>query len=269
MVADNKIYEVALWPYRLIGNLLLLCAIWLLTVSVITIRHDFVGKQIDSLVSEIYNKTATAGWGLDDITVEGRNKTAKDDILRVVGLKRGDNILEINLDDVCARIKTLPWVKNVVVTRRYFPNILHISLTEKEVKSIWQYKNEFYPIDEDGNIIETEYVPQKNILQIIGEDAPQHFNELLKIVESDEELYSHLKAAHLISKRRWNLIFNDVENGITVKMPEDNLLAMWNKLIKLNKTQGILKRKLTFIDLRLKNKVIVGISSSDNGAVKK
>ena len=37
----------------------------------------------------------------------------------------------------------------------------------------------------------------------------------------------------------------------------------WKKLVKLDKTRGILKRKLTFIDLRLKNKVIVKISNKD------
>ena len=38
---------------------------------------------------------------------------------------------------------------------------------------------------------------------------------------------------------------------------EDNIEQAWKKLIKLDQTQGLLKRKLTFIDLRLKNKVIV------------
>ena len=50
---------------------------------------------------------------------------------------------------------------------------------------------------------------------------------------------------------------DDIENGITVKLPEENVEHAWKKLVKLDQTQGILKRKLTFIDLRLKNKVIV------------
>ena len=172
---NNKIYAPALWPYRLLGNLLLIGGIWLITFGVITIRHNLVSKHIDSLMTELYNKTATVGWGLDDVTLEGRSKTSKDDVLRVIGLKRGDNILEIDLNAVCEKVKTLPWVRDASVSRRYFPNIVHISIREKKVKSIWQYKNEFYPIDEDGKIIETEYVLQKNILQIVGEDAQENF----------------------------------------------------------------------------------------------
>jgi cell division protein FtsQ len=259
-LTDNRIYAPVLWPYRLIGNLFLMVMIWLLTFGVITVRHNLVSKQIDSLLSEIYSKTATVGWGLDDITLEGRNKTAKEDVLRATGLQRGDNILEINLRDVSENVRRLPWVKDAVVSRGYFPNVIHISIREKNVKSIWQYQNEFYPIDEDGKIIETEYVPQKNILQIVGEEAPEHINALLQIIEKNPELYSRVKAANFISKRRWDLIFDDVENGMTVKLPEENVEEAWKKLLKLDKTRGILKRKLTFIDLRLKNKVVVKIN---------
>ena len=260
---ENKIYAPVLWPYRLLGNMILVGFIWLLTFGVITIRHNLVSKHIDSLLTEIYNKTATAGWGLDDVTLEGREKTSKDDVLHVIGLKRGDNILEIDLKAVCEKVKTLPWVKEASVSRRYFPNVIHISIREKKVKSIWQYQNEFYPIDEDGKIIETEYVLQKNILQIVGQGAPDHINSLLNIIENDKELFSRVKVANFISGRRWNLIFDDVLNGITVKLPEEDVADAWKKLVKLDKTRGILKRKLTFIDLRLKNKVIVKISNKN------
>lgn len=264
LAANNKVYESVVWPYRLMGNMILLGGIWLSTLAVVTIRHNLVGQHIDSLMSEIYQKTAIAGWGLNDITLEGRVKTSKESVLQAVNLKRGDNILEIDLQEVYEKVKELPWVKEATVSRHYFPNIIHISIKEKEVKSIWQYKNEFYPIDENGKIIETEYVPQKNIMQIIGEGAPEHFNELLKVVSADKELYGRLKAANFISGRRWNLIFDDVENGVTVKMPEENFASAWKKLVKLDKTRGILKRKLTFIDLRLKNKVIVRLDTTDS-----
>ncbi|MBR3662896.1 MAG: cell division protein FtsQ/DivIB [Alphaproteobacteria bacterium] len=262
MSPSNRIYMPVLWPYRLIGNLLLLVGIGLLTFGIITIRHNLVGQHIDSLMEGVYKNMASSGWGLDDITLEGREKTSLTDINELINLKRGDNILEINLEDLKSKILTLPWVKNVNISRTYSPNVIHIFLQEKIVKSIWQYQNNFYPIDEDGKIIETEYVPQKGLLQLVGEDAPEHINELLNIMERDA-LFSRVKAARYVSKRRWDLIFDDVENGIIVKLPQENVEEAWKKLIKLDKTKGILKRKLTFIDLRLKNKVVVKISNED------
>ena len=52
-------------------------------------------------------------------------------------------------------------------------------------------------------------------------------------------------------------MLDDIENGITIKLPEQNIDQAWKKLLKLNTTQGLLKRKLTIIDLRFPNKVIV------------
>src|SRR5574344_870294 len=123
MASNNRIYAPILWPYRLIGNLLLIGFIWLLTFGIITIRHNLVSKHIDSLLVELYNTTATAGWGLDDVTIEGRNKTQMNELLNVINLKRGDNILEIDLNEIRKKVKTLPWIKEASVTRRYFPNV--------------------------------------------------------------------------------------------------------------------------------------------------
>lgn len=264
MANENKIYQPILWPYRLIGNFLLIGTIWLLTLGVITIRHNLIGQHVDSLLDDFYLQSTNWGLGLDDITLEGRQKTSKTDILTALNLQHGDNILKIDLAKIQEKIKALPWVKDAVITRHYFPNVIHISLKERQVKSIWQYQNEFYPLDEDGEVIETEYVPQQNVLQIVGEAAPEHIKDLLKIIEKDADLYSRLKAANFISKRRWNLIFDDIEHGITVKMPEDDLEAAWKKLVKLDKTKGILKYKLTFIDLRLKDKIVIKIDD-ENG----
>ena len=97
----------------------------------------------------------------------------------------------------------------------------------------------------------------------MGQGAPEHINSLLNIIENDKELFSRVKVANFISGRRWNLIFDDVLNGITVKLPEEDVADAWKKLVKLDITRGILKRKLSFIDLRLKNKVIVKISNKN------
>ena len=72
--------------------------------------------------------------------------------------------------------------------------------------------------------------------------------------------------ANFISHRRWNLVLDDVENGITIKLPEDDVEQAWKKLLKLDAVNGILKRKLTIIDLRLKGKVTVTLKKTDGKA---
>lgn len=254
---DNRVSLPCEWPYRLLGNTLLLALIFLFAFLTVTVRTNLVGRQIDFLTEEFYVLTSELGFTLDDILIEGRNKTSPRAIMEVLNLKRGDNILSLNLNELKTRIESLPWVRRADIRRSYFPNILHISLLERKVASIWQISEKFHPIDTEGNVIDAPFRPARPILLIVGEGAPEHINELLAIIKKDNDIWPRVKVANFISKRRWNLILDDIENGITIKLPEENIELAWKKLVKLDQTQGILKRKLTFIDLRLKNKVIV------------
>ena len=254
---DNRVFLPREWPYRLLGNFLILTLIVLIAFGIVTIRTNLVGRQINNLTEGFYDLTSKLGFTLDDILIEGRDKTSRRAVMEVLGLKRGDNILSLDLNELKNRLETLPWVRRAEVRRRYFPNILRISLTERRVASLWQISEKFHPIDTEGNVINAPFRPTKPILLIVGEGAPEHINALLEIIKKDNDIWPRVKVANYISKRRWNLILDDIENGITVKLPEENVEHAWKKLVKLDQTQGILKRKLTFIDLRLKNKVIV------------
>ena len=110
----------------------------------------------------------------------------------------------------------------------------------------------------DGYVIEADYIPSGEVLLVVGPKAAEKFIDFLKVIRAiDAEFAKRIKVANYISKRRWNIILDDIKNGVTVKLPEDDYEAAWKKLIKLEKTKGILKRKLTIIDLRSEGKVVV------------
>ena len=91
-----------------------------------------------------------------------------------------------------------------------------------------------------------------------SDEQEKKFIDFLKVIRKvDTEFAKRIKVANYISKRRWNIVLDDIKNGVTVKLPEDDYEAAWKKLIKLEKTKGILKRKLTIIDLRSEGKVVV------------
>lgn len=245
------------WPFRLAGNLFLLGVIFMLASVIITIKTNLIGRKLTDLSTEFYNYSAGLGFKIDDIIITGRNKTAKQDILNALQLSRETNILNLDLRDLQQKVEQLPWVRHAVVKRRFFPNIIQIDIRERQVQSIWQLDHKFRPIDGEGNVIEADYTPDHPILLIVGEGAPENITALMKSIIDDQNIFQRIKVANYISGRRWNIVLDDVENGITVKLPEKHIDEAWKKLLKLNTTQGLLKRKLTIIDLRFPNKVIV------------
>ena len=245
------------WPFRLAGNLFLLGVIFMLASVIITIKTNLIGRKLTDLSTEFYNYSAGLGFKIDDIIITGRDKTAKQDILNALQLSRETNILYLDLRDLQQKVEQLPWVRHAVVKRRFFPNIIQIDIRERQVQSIWQLDHKFRPIDGEGNVIEADYSPDHPILLIVGEGAPENITTLMKSITDDQNIFQRIKVANYISGRRWNIVLDDVENGITVKLPEKHIDEAWKKLLKLNTTQGLLKRKLTIIDLRFPNKVIV------------
>ncbi|MFR4113849.1 MAG: cell division protein FtsQ/DivIB [Alphaproteobacteria bacterium] len=244
------------WPFRLAGNLFLLGVIFMLASVIITIKTNLIGRKLTDLSTEFYNYSAGLGFKIDDIVITGRD-TAKQDILNALQLSRETNILNLDLRDLQQKVEQLPWVRHAVVKRRFFPNIIQIDIRERQVQSIWQLDHKFRPIDGEGNVIEADYTPDHPILLIVGEGAPENITALMKSITDDQNIFERIKVANYISGRRWNIVLDDVENGITVKLPEKHIDEAWKKLLKLNTTQGLLKRKLTIIDLRFPNKVIV------------
>ena len=114
-------------------------------------------------------------------------------------------------------------------------------------------------MDEGGNVIDVEdFEPDGKILLIAGENAPNHLVELMKVVETDKELLSKLKAAVYVSNRRWDLVFSKDGSGLVVKMPQDNFEKAYKKIALLNKRQGIFKRKLTSLDVPISSAATIG-----------
>ena len=261
--AKNRISLPVVAPIRFIALFLILLGTFSVSMVIITIRDSLVNKKIDQMLNSFYEFTAQHGLNIDDIIIEGREKTTKDELSAKINLQRENNILSIDLNDIKSKLEELPWVKAVDVKRTYFPNILQIKLYEKEVLALWQNDNKFYPVDMNGKIINAEYVAHKPILVITGENAPEHINELLKITSSDSQLQKRIVAAVFFSNRRWNIIFDDFETGITVKLPQEDVEQAWEKFVKINNQYGVLNRKLTFVDLRYKDKVSVALSNTN------
>ena len=257
------------WVYRLVGNLVVLLFIVLVCGIILTLKNDLVNKRIEEVKENIFDFAGRQGLQLGDIIITGRQMTTQEEILDAVKLNRGDNMLKIDVFAIKKEVEKLPWVKSANVRRSFFPNVVKIDIQEKSVKAIWQINEKFYPLDEDGEVINADFRVKEPILLVVGEGAPENMNRFLKIIAQNDESYlSRIKVANFISQRRWNLILDDIHDGITIKLPEDNIDKVWKKLIKLDETKGILKRKLTIIDLRLPHKIVVKIRKTSGDASK-
>ena len=197
-----------------------------------------------------------AQFNLEKVDVEGHVRTKSEDVIKRLNLKRGIKIFEVDLEREKESIMSLPWVKTVRI-ERHLPSQILISLTEKKPIAVWQNKKRYLPIDEDGNPILDDKTVLKNVLLVVGEDAPQHTPELISLLDDYPEIGDVAKSAVRVGNRRWNLYLNDAENGLEIRLPETDIKVALQRLKVFKEEGNILNRDLKVIDLKLPDRLIV------------
>jgi cell division protein FtsQ len=226
----------------------------------------FIGWQAwrEGLPQKLEAAVADAGEGLrsllpfrlDEVTVDGRKYVSREAILRALDVARGDVLLAMDLGALRSRLEQIDWVEYAAVERR-LPNTLHVTLRERVAVAIWQRgPGDFILIDRNGRTVRASAAPPgyESLLLVGGEGAPQQIGELFLLLAVEPGIAKRLTAASWVGQRRWNLY---LQGGIEVRLPEEDALAALQRLATLDRTDGLLSRELTVIDMRLPDKLIL------------
>ena len=218
------------------------------------ISSGWITTTIEAAHQGLLKATAASGFALREVRVEGRGETAVADILAAVQANRGDPILGIDIDGVRQRLEDLAWIETASVERR-FPDQLIVSVTEAAPMALWQRNQKLYLVSRDGAVIETANLGKyAKLLIIVGEDAPKKAQDLFDILAQEPELRTHVTAAVLVGKRRWNI---RMDNDVDVKLPEAGAHEAWRHFADLNRQNDLLDKDVTVVDLRQPDRVVV------------
>ncbi|MFZ5790714.1 MAG: cell division protein FtsQ/DivIB [Pseudomonadota bacterium] len=238
------------WGVAALGAALIAGGLWSFWPS------RWVARQQAALGDGLLALSADVGLRLERVMVEGRRETPVEQIVAAVGATKGAALLALDPDAIRARLRALPWVKTASV-RRGFDGTLTLSLEEFEPFALWQRDGKFYLVDREGETIAADPGRFDRLLVLVGDNAPQHAADLVAMLGLEPELKARVRAAVWVGDRRWNLRF---DNGIDVKLPETDPTSAWLELARMEREQGVLKRDLVSIDLRLPDRAVVRLA---------
>lgn len=197
---------------------------------------------------------AKVGFAVDDITLVGRYRTQRQDIIRVLEIAPGTPILAIDLAEKQARLELLPWVKAARIVRR-LPNLLHVELIEFEPFARLLRDGETNLIDRRGQKIISDTSDGFRHLPIMrGEGAEYQAAALLDLLDNYPVIRNRLTAAHWVQGRRWTLT---LDHGGRVLLPELDITNALDRLMQLEQDRRILAVGDQTIDLRLDDRVLL------------
>jgi cell division protein FtsQ len=210
--------------------------------------------QGESFRERMGHATAALGLRVHEIVVEGRQKTPEALLRAAIGVATGDPILSYSVADARARIETIRWVQNAVVSRR-LPDTILVTLTERRPFAVWQHDGKFALIDREGQLVTDSDVGtfSGELPLVVGDGANTAAASLLDALAAQPDIQSRVQAAVRVGERRWNL---RLTNGMDVLLPEGAEVQALARLAEMQTTHALLDRPLQALDLRLPDRLV-------------
>lgn len=216
-------------------------------------HHTAVGLRAQAL-AKTQETGVKLGFAVNEILVMGRKEISEDELLSHLGIRAGTPIFAVDLEGAQHLLHQISWVEEVRVSRR-LPDKIIVTLKEREPAALWQYKKKISLIDSKGVVIrDHDLDAYAQLPLVVGEDAPAHVNELVRLMTAEPALADMMNSAIRVGKRRWDL---RLKNGITIRLPENNVELALSRLIRSAREDGLLDKDIAVIDLRLPEKLTV------------
>ena len=201
--------------------------------------------------------TASAGFAVEDVRVSGNQHTSEIDILQLLGLDGSTSLLGLDIAAARQALSELPWVESVEV-RKVYPSTVEVVLRERQAYGIWQHGTDLSLIERSGSVIAPLRDNKFASLPLfVGRDAETAAAAIDEEFSKWPAIASRVKDFVRVGGRRWD---GHMQNGIVVRLPEENVPGALALLNRFDAEQQVLSRDVAVVDLRLPDRVAVRLT---------
>jgi cell division protein FtsQ len=235
-------------------GVLLIIVFVVLGASAWLLMSGNVQKAGDAGESFMSRATASVGFKVKDILVEGRVYADALGVRQSIDIKPGEPLFAFDPSKLKTKIEALQWIKSAHVERR-LPDTVYVRLEEHSPLALWQKDQTLYLLNEEGVVIETRKLARfKDLMIVIGDDAPAHAPELLANLRAEPDVIGMIATARRIDQRRWDLV---TTNDVTIRLPEVDLGLALRRLADAQRADKILQKDITAVDLRESDRMTI------------
>ncbi len=205
------------------------------------------------------NAANALGFRIAAASVTGGSEVSREQALALAGVTARSSLLFFDAETARAQLLANPWIADAAVLKLY-PDRLLITISERRAFALWQRNGQLNVIADDGTVLESFVEDRyRDLPLVVGSGAERRAKNFIGLVDRYPEIRSALRASVLVAERRWNL---RLTNGVDVRLPESDLQAALDRLVKLDHDKKLLSRDITSIDLRLPDRVTVRLSDT-------
>ncbi|NCP18492.1 MAG: FtsQ-type POTRA domain-containing protein [Erythrobacter sp.] len=208
------------------------------------------------LHQQMASTAGSAGFQMRNIDLTGVERMNRLKVYEQVMEYRGTPMPLLDLSEIRADLKQMPWVAEARVARQ-LPDKLVIDIEERTPHAVLVKPDRLVLIDRDG--IELDPIAEKDaegMLRISGAGAKDEIASLDQILAAAPALQPQIASAHRIGERRWNIVF---KTGQILALPqgEEQASEAFIDFAKLDGLYRLLGGKATVIDLRVPDRYVL------------
>ncbi len=213
----------------------------------------WLGGQIPASAQAV---TARLGFAVDQVRVSGNKETSEIDILDRLDLDGWTSLIGFDASAARERIAALPWVE-VASVRKIYPAELEVRIEERQPFAIWQHGSQLVIVERDGKVIVPFDGGRRAVLPLVVGFGAEKGADFVEKIGRYPELASRVKGFIRVAERRWDL---RLENGITIRLPENGEDAAIAEILRLDREDGLLSRDIAVVDLRVEDRIVVRLT---------
>ena len=258
--ADKTLAPVSRRPRALsVGIIVAAIAVTLVYLNLATVARGEparLGPVLERLGAEL-------GLVVEDIAVEGAQRTPVIDVLTALAVGPGAPLMTVDLDAAQARVEALAWVRSAKVSRQ-LPDRLRVMVVEYQPFARWQSDGIVRLIDRQGSEIPVDRPETFDGLPLlVGAGAADRAHAILATLALEPVLADRVHSLIHVGQRRWDVLFN---NGMRLQLPEASRLygpdQAWRRFAELERRHGLLDRDAAIFDVRQPDRLIVRLTET-------
>lgn len=197
-----------------------------------------------------------AGLLITEVEIEGQRRTRPSDVSRALQGALGTPSLLVDVDAVRAALEKIEWVAAAEVRVR-LPGRLEVRMRERVPAAVWESRGGARVVDTAGKVIKgAPAAGFADLLRVDGTAVRGAVPGLTLMLARVPDLAPRIRSASWVSERRWTL---HTDNGIAIHLPEADADAALMRLSSLAGDLDLLTRDVDTIDLRLDDRMAVGL----------
>ncbi|HHI70496.1 MAG TPA: cell division protein FtsQ [Rhodobacteraceae bacterium] len=182
------------------------------------------------------------------MAIDGAGDQVASEIREIVPISFPITAFDLDLEQIQQSISEIDAVASVKVMVQN--NILQVNVDERIPALVWRTYEGTVLLDATGHVVAPLHTraERPDLPLVTGEGADEYASEALEILDDAGPLLDRLRGIERIGERRWDLV---LDRNQRILLPEKNPVAALERVMVLDKTQDMLARDLTIVDMRL------------------